>query len=70
MYIEKREYAGMFIMISKYSGRIGSHKGSRAKRHNKTCDCVKKYNQKLREFKMLGYILCNFDRGYFITLNT
>ena len=68
MYIEKRELAGRFMLVSKYSGRIGKHKGSRAKRHNKSCDSVKQYNQKLRGFKMLGYILCNFDSGFFITL--
>ncbi len=68
MHVEKRVIAGDYMLISKYGGRIGHHKGSRAKRHNISNKSVKQYNQKLRGLTVLGYILCNFDRGLFVTL--
>ena len=68
MYIEKRKQAGNFLIVSRYGAPIGVHKGHRAKRHNSTTISVQKYNQKLRSDKVLGYLLCNFEHGLFITL--
>ncbi len=69
MHFMKITEAGEYTRIQNYTmHNTESHRRKRGKRQNKTADCVKRYNHKMKVDKLQYLIMLNFTRGYFVTL--
>lgn len=69
MYFMRVYFAGDYVLVKKHTPRGRFPLKKRLKRMKETPEAVKRYNNKRRAEKIQLLILCNFDKGYHITLD-